>query len=576
MKPLEPEVVIDIDAYFNSADPGDGPPEMGAPRNGAAAANVDSTTAPPVADEWAVQITAVSPSIQRKMIARAKMARQEVQRQHALSTNANVPQHTHIFERSHVEMIGSRLGVVLASIIGAALTFHFNHELGYNSVLASAAVGVIVHNLNSPYREAAFSGTFGGMSGHIDTPRAPFSGWSVLALGAMIGALFLLLEKRLNGVGGKLGMSAFIAGCASAALGRFFGNDWKPISDTAWDSWTFEIGVQAVVAGTLGTLATVILLHKKKPCQSTTLASATVGLAAVSLLSWQPTTPSRIVPFIYTGSFAGMTADTRLQPISSVLAGFIGSCLLIALWPVGPFVGGKYGLSALIGVLIVEQMPFSQLKFKDVINSVLHRTGSQTRMPDNVPHSEKDVTGSPAPVPFGFNLMSVVAAAQQEGEELDWVDWIPERAWRLTSEFLQRGSTWHAANEAMLAVYNMRLQGYTVAKPPTLRQLLQSACGAEHGETSFRSSRTFGAKKASTKSALGWFQALAGESDSLSYEQGVELLSALDALGTGISEGEELTIVDFENHVKSRATRRRQRDYSMRHMVSKVEGGHYA
>mmetsp|Transcript_8896 Transcript_8896/g.14663 ORF Transcript_8896/g.14663 Transcript_8896/m.14663 type:complete len:622 (-) Transcript_8896:156-2021(-) len=466
-------------------------------------------------------------------------------------------------------------------IIGAcscALTFYFNHDLKMYSVLASSVVGVIAHSFQSPYREVAFAATFGGMGGHLDKPGGPFTLGSAAILGTVVALVYLLMEGHFNGVGGKLGTIAFISGAVCAAVGKPLGNEWKPIQEEEWTGWTFPMALGSIAAGTLGCLLTVFLMNKEKPLASTTLASSTTGLASLFLLQLhdEPLYGQMWSAFAYTGSFAGMTAKTRLMPPFVVLAGFLGSCILLLVWPLCPGVGGKYGLSALLAVLIVERLPGAQDSKYDP------KTWFAEPDPDSSGGSTPaQITSSTS----AKSLVSVVSSMQSLGpwQQPDWVDWVPPTAWQAVADYLaslqKKGSSpkisdARLAQRALQKHYGLHAPKVRPQDVEEVRRVLDLCCFAERRARPPPDWHADGERDPTAVFASQWFRAVAQSKKTLPAQEVLSLLEVIEAQGVGLDmeDDEEVDLGEFVRCVTTRRSRREELEEIENH----VEGGHYS
>lgn len=549
--------------------------------------------------------------INSKMLMHAKRARRQVkirnEQAHILSAARSMWLHRQATERSIVrsrsywgQVVKIRCDaykarawrtfeIIVSAVAGCTLTFYLNHDVGFFSVLASSLVGVLAHNLPSPCREVAFAGTFGGMGGHLRVPGGPLTLGSSAALGFVIGVVFILMESIFNGVGGKLGTIAFISGVLCAAIGKPLGNEWKAFQDPAWDKFTVALGIEVVVAGTIGCLFTVILLNKTPPVASTTLASATVGLLSLSVLQLDddPFYGKMWSAFAYTGSFAGMSAKTRLQPPWVVLAGFLGSCILLLLWPICPGVGGKYGLSALLAVLIVERIP-------GATNSKYDPKTWFAKEP-----KEELVAAGVSPK----SRLADIIAKIDDTRQPDWVDWIPRRAWMvifdyldakfkiqkedlettLTSGMLKTMSNSDISNHSLPISKEVRIAQRAFSKHYGLdaprigahhvgkvRKLLDLCCLAERKLVPPPDLHVDGENDPTSVWAAQWFYAVARKGEVLPENEAMELLEALDAQGVGLKK--EVDVGEFARCVHARRERRRE----LFNLEREISGGFYS
>lgn len=93
-------------------------------------------------------------------------------------------------------------------IISFFLVYIISYELKLSSVLISSIVGLIAsYLLKHPYQAVSFCASFAGMCSYEINISALES--IIMAISGAV--IFLSLEKKFNGVGGKLGMIAFVS-----------------------------------------------------------------------------------------------------------------------------------------------------------------------------------------------------------------------------------------------------------------------------------------------------------------------------------------------------------------------------
>eukprot|EP00931_Biecheleriopsis_adriatica_P016385 TRINITY_DN12089_c0_g1_i1.p1 TRINITY_DN12089_c0_g1~~TRINITY_DN12089_c0_g1_i1.p1 ORF type:complete len:614 (+),score=62.20 TRINITY_DN12089_c0_g1_i1:41-1882(+) len=344
--------------------------------------------------------------------------------------------------------------MLMSAFIGTIATFRLQHKLQISSVAASSTMGVLANSLPAPYREIVFCGSFAGMSSHIDK-GGPFSYGSVCGLGILVGIVFQCSTHFLNGAGGKLGTIAFVSGLVIACISKAFGVDvdlWKAVDP--WANWTVTLAIGAVAAAGLACTLTVTLMNKSPPMSSTTLASATTGLAAITLLASLPdgtlsNFEVKILTFFsYTGSFAGMSAANRVGSLARIiLAGFGSGVILLGLWPLCPGVGGKFGFSSMLSVLLVERLPVYKFGHTwpaiDSDQSSGETVVKQRRLSRLPRKLSRKVLSDGCPE----------VSSEARAERLDWLDWVPARCWAVLASFLNDGATKEAAKSAIEGQY---------------------------------------------------------------------------------------------------------------------------
>lgn len=214
---------------------------------------------------------------------------------------------------------------------------------------------------------------------------------------------------------------------------------------------------------------TVALMNKPTPLSSTVLASSVTGLGACGvffaipsglfpgLLS--PASANVLAMFAYTGSFAGMSAVTRVGSLPRiVLSGFVAGAILLGLWPLFPGIGGKFGFSAMLAVLIVERLP--KLPISDSVeqmpegNTQVDTSKDEAGKDEGIPTTpSKSKLPSKAFVKRKLTLGNLHLAAPRIEDGNDWLTWVPARAWKAASMFIAQGSTRDSANAALIQSY---------------------------------------------------------------------------------------------------------------------------
>lgn len=104
---------------------------------------------------------------------------------------------------------------ICLGIAAATITFLINHNIGLGPTLSSSIVGLVgglifLYALPAAYAVFApviYGASFIGMSSKKVFPSI----WFVLAAGLVFGVVYILNIENFNGIGGKLGMTAFIS-----------------------------------------------------------------------------------------------------------------------------------------------------------------------------------------------------------------------------------------------------------------------------------------------------------------------------------------------------------------------------
>lgn len=255
----------------------------------------------------------------------------------------------------------ARIGITIGCTF---LTWYAQSQ--YSSVMASSALTLICSMIfDKRLGQAAFCGSFAGMCSSAVIPS-----WSLaVSLGAMTSFLFEALIHYQNaylGVGGRLGMTAFLATSFIAAVSNVStGFSMAPISLAALKS---NAVLSMAFWHAVGSVATIALREASDDSAAAdpVRASAVVGLAGALLLKDKTAALA-----LYGGSFVGMSLPSRLMygpnptgdksnTLASILstfavAGALGGIIHGATnsfgWWLGGW-GGKAGTCAFLGCLL--------------------------------------------------------------------------------------------------------------------------------------------------------------------------------------------------------------------------------
>jgi len=255
----------------------------------------------------------------------------------------------------------ARIGITIGCTF---LTWYAQSQ--YSSVMASSALTLICSMIfDKRLGQAAFCGSFAGMCSSAIIPS-----WSLaISLGAATSFLFEALIHYQNaylGVGGRLGMTAFLATSLITAIS----NVSTGFSLNAISLQTLQSN--AILSFSLwhaiGSVATIVLREASDDSAAAdpVRASAVVGLAGALLLKDKTAALA-----LYGGSFVGMSLPSRLMygPNSSgdksntlasllftfAVAGALGGVIHAVTnsfgWWLGGW-GGKAGTCAFLGCLL--------------------------------------------------------------------------------------------------------------------------------------------------------------------------------------------------------------------------------
>jgi hypothetical protein len=95
----------------------------------------------------------------------------------------------------------------LSATLAAALTYFLNFNLGLGPFIASALVGLVAGKLFPKFAAPIYAASFVSMSSSEALPSLTLSALS----GLFTGLMYLSVQKIFVGVGGKLGLVAFLA-----------------------------------------------------------------------------------------------------------------------------------------------------------------------------------------------------------------------------------------------------------------------------------------------------------------------------------------------------------------------------
>ncbi len=244
---------------------------------------------------------------------------------------------------------------VIASALGASAVAFIARGWHVEPVLAAAVVGVLgaLPFLPASIRSRAapiYVGAFAGMTSPLVLANP---GWVALA-GAIAGLLYSLLRSTWIGVGGKLGLLGFTGVSFAALIAHRVGA--SPGGAKLLQLQTAD-RLAILVVAPLAAIATYELQRQLR--WSPVLASASVTCAFVLAMvlvgaeSLFVVAPSAIACF--GGSFIAMTGDIHAasRPWLPAAGGLLYALLQIALEPTLAGIGGDFGATAAIAVLVV-------------------------------------------------------------------------------------------------------------------------------------------------------------------------------------------------------------------------------
>ncbi len=239
-------------------------------------------------------------------------------------------------------LVREDLLLVLGVLGGALISFSLHIQLGLESIVAAALIGMFASLTMGKYAVPIYCGAFVGMaSGDLFD-----SIFLILAAAILTAGLFVYNKSYFNGFGGKLGLIAFAGSLVVAVLGGggLGGIDLKAL----------EIKRSMVIYVVMGAIFTYLGVVRLN--QGAVLASSLSGLTGGLVLpAVYPETGVFLAAAFFCGSFVGMTAPERLPgKIYIALAGLVAGIFLIFTLPVLGGPGGKMGAVAFASTIAVR------------------------------------------------------------------------------------------------------------------------------------------------------------------------------------------------------------------------------
>ncbi|KAL7467183.1 hypothetical protein ACHAXS_007436 [Conticribra weissflogii] len=212
---------------------------------------------------------------------------------------------------SDLSLLATRVGITVLSTLS---TWFLHIHNGHSPVLASSAATLLISTcLDKRLGQAAFCGSFAGMSGAHLAPSVS----SAVLLSALTSLSYevLIHAKNLSlGIGGRLGATAFVA---TSALARYRGvaSVGRKVRRAIWKTGGTGFPLSPIVTTMMachavGAVATIFLREAsdESGAADPVRASAVVGLLG-ALFVKDPTS----VLALYGGSFVGMSLPSRLM-----------------------------------------------------------------------------------------------------------------------------------------------------------------------------------------------------------------------------------------------------------------------
>ena len=228
-------------------------------------------------------------------------------------------------------------------LIGVALAYTLNVEIGIGAVLAASLVSMMAAILLPSYSVSIALGGFVGM-----TSSRLLIGYVEVSYAATIaGLLYIYTDRVFNGFGGKLGVIVFVGTfITGSGLSREF-------EITSFPEW--EAAVAIILIPILSAVLTQWLsVHQK---HGPVLASGVVGITAGLWLPYffPGAQGQTLAVMAMCSSYAGMTGKARIPNLSLMaLVGLFCGLIFVFSMPLAGGAGGKLGTIAFGSVLAVR------------------------------------------------------------------------------------------------------------------------------------------------------------------------------------------------------------------------------
>ncbi|QWC00305.1 hypothetical protein KHQ88_01695 [Mycoplasmatota bacterium] len=224
----------------------------------------------------------------------------------------------------------------ILAAVGVLLTYLIAHQLDLSAVIASSFIGLLGFFLLKKYSVAIYCGSFAGMVSSF-----LFGYIEVASIALICGILFMILKPIFNGVGGKLGTTAFMSTILMASI---FQRDFLIVVN---DLNIFRL----ILVSLLGTIIPFYVQHKFK--QSPVFASALPSLIFALIMIYLVEDYLTCTVVFFSASFIAMSSKKRLPNIYYlVIAALIHAFLFHVYFEHYNGLGGKLGLMALTSVIV--------------------------------------------------------------------------------------------------------------------------------------------------------------------------------------------------------------------------------
>ena len=226
-----------------------------------------------------------------------------------------------------------------AVAVAAPVTYLLSVEVGVGAVVASALVGLCAWLLIERHATAAYCGSFVGMA----TPAGGADLPAVTVAGAVAAVVFVAAKGSFDGVGGKLGTTAFVGCLAVAALGGL----------SPGDGSASGAGVAAALVAVAAVAAVAAFVVSVRLGHGPVVGSAVVGLVAGVVAPPVVPAGNAVATVAFCASFAGMAAPERIPgPGAMLLAGATAGAIFVGAGSAFVGFGGKLGTIAFVACLV--------------------------------------------------------------------------------------------------------------------------------------------------------------------------------------------------------------------------------
>lgn len=247
-----------------------------------------------------------------------------------------------------------------AVILGSLITFIGVDLIGFSNILSSCIVGVIAALWFKPLALPAFTGSFVGMSSVV-----LFDYKALLIASVISGFVFVIGRNAFQGIGGKLGSTAFIG---TLLVGIFGKPNTLSFFEYGIDLWHTDFTFYYVLILILSSAFASFLTHylSKRYLNDVVLSSSLVGILGLIIVPFFFSDQSLLLETaIYCASFAGMSSEKAFKnSLLFIASGAITGYIFFASSPIFIGLGGKLGTCAFIATLGTKTIVDYSIKYK--------------------------------------------------------------------------------------------------------------------------------------------------------------------------------------------------------------------